>query len=381
MSLVDVNQFRRKVTASGSIASAVDSNAVYKLSPFHSLKNDTYVRKTEFKVKLQQSSERGVASISVPLFDDLDKNNIRESKLPYVHVAVVLIQISCLFDWSMTNGMEGTFALLDTLFDNVKDNIIRACNFKFVDGRAACCFRMNFSICAEDAMSGRPIVPYIKVLGANIRDGLRGFSVSVGTIYSLNRTEFPSVQLKVSNDFINIVGTDFLPKEKISELCYEEISESFSSQQQLPAPVTMTISRGRKEGVRLRDYSIRSSTCNLIKNGDHKKGEAGNNERGRRSVDYKIQGASASGAAVLGRSASFSSGIHLREHSSERGVRVNRMGGRRGFLRKVGKQHGLSHSKESRSGTPRGDQSGAEGSSFQLQSESAHSDSESDSAC
>nr|WPU07397.1 movement protein [Olive virus T] len=382
MSLVEVNQFRRKVNATGSIASAVDSSAIYKLSPFHALQSDTYVRKSEFKVKMQQTGERGVACMSVPLFDDQDKQTIRESKLPYVHIAVVLIQISCLFDWAASGGMEGTFALLDTLFDNVQDNVIRACNFRFEEGRAACCFRLNFPICAADALRGRPIIPYIKVIGANIREGLHGFSISVGTIFSLNKTEFPSVPMRIEHDFINIVGTEFLPKEKLSELTYEEISDSYNRLQSLPKPVTSSLSRGRKEPIRVRDYSVMSGLIGLIRqDGIDKEGEIRNAKGGRFSVDSKIQTSSATGAAVLRRCPSFSTGDGLRKYSLEGGKRADRIRGPGGNKRLVRAGiRGAPRSSGSGIRVPRGGKQDSEGGGVQVQGEFLQSDPESDSA-
>nr|WKK44360.1 movement protein [Olive virus T]WPU07481.1 movement protein [Olive virus T]WPU07484.1 movement protein [Olive virus T] len=382
MSLVDVNQFRRKVNATGSIASAVDSSAIYKLSPFHALRSDTYVRKSEFKVKMQQTNERGVACMSVPLFDDHDKQVIRESRLPYVHVAVVLIQISCLFDWALSEGMEGMFALMDTLFDNVQDNIIRACNFRFEEGRAACCFKLNFPICAEDALRGRPIIPYIKVVGARIREGLHGFSVSVGTIFSLNKTEFPSVPLKVEHDFINIVGTEFLPKEKLSELTYDEISDSYNRLQSLPRPITSSLLRGRKDPIRIRDYSVMSRSTGLIReDGLNKEGAVRDEEGGRRSVDSEIQTTGTSGAAVLRRCSSFSERDDLRKHCFKGGKRTDRVRGSRGIRRMVRSgTRGAPWTNELGERVPRGRESGSEGGSIQVQGELLQSDPESDSA-
>nr|WPU07454.1 movement protein [Olive virus T] len=382
MSLVEVNQFRRKVNATGSIASAVDSSAIYKLSPFHVLQSDTYVRKSEFKVKIQQTDERGVACMSVPLFDDHDKQIIRESKFPYVHIAVVLIQISCLFDWVISEGMEGTFALLDTLFDNIQDNIIRACNFRFEEGRAACCFRLNFPVCATDALKGRPIIPYVKVTGANIREGLHGFSVSVGTIFSLNKTEFPSVPMRVDQDFINIVGTEFLPKEKLSELTYEEISDSFKRLQSLPRPVTSSLPRGRKEPIRIRDYSVMSSLVESIEqNGSDKERKIRDAKGSRLSFDGKIQTSGTTGAGVLRRCSSFSQGNDLRKYSPEGGERTDRVRGSRGVRRVV--RAGLRGAPwPSKSGvriSRRGEQ-GSEGGGIQVQGELLQPDSESDSA-
>nr|WPU07400.1 movement protein [Olive virus T] len=382
MSLVEVNQFRRKVNVTGSIASAVDSSAIYKLSPFHALQSDTYVRKSEFKVKMQQTNERGVACMSVPLFDDHDKQTIRESKLPYVHIAVVLIQISCLFDWALSEGMEGVFALMDTLFDNVKDNVIRSCSFRFEEGRAACCFRLNFPICAGDALRGRPIIPYIKVIGANIREGLHGFSVSVGTIFSLNKTEFPSVPLRIEHDFVNIVGTEFLPKEKLSELTYEEISDSYSRLQSLPKPVTSSLPRGRKDPIRIRDYSVMSKSVGLIeKDGLNKEREIRNEERGRRSVDDQVQTTGASRAAVLRRCSSFSERNDLREYSLERGKRANRVRGS-GSIKRVVRSgiRGAPWPSEPRGGVSRGGECRSEGGGVQVQGELLQPDSESDSA-
>nr|QVE55507.1 movement protein [Prunus virus T] len=382
MSLVDVNQFRRKVNATGSIASAVDSNAIYKLSPFHALQSDTYVRKSEFKVKMQQTNERGVACMSVPLFDDHDKQTIRESKLPYVHIAVVLIQISCLFDWAMSEGMEGTFALMDTLFDNVQDNVIRACNFRFVEGRAACCFKLNFPVCSEDALGGRPIVPYIKVVGANIREGLKGFSVSVGTIFSLNKTEFPSVSMRIDHDFVNIVGTEFLPKEKLTELTYEEISDSFQRLQTLPKPVTASLSRGRKEPIRVRDYSVMSSArCLIDKDGSDKEGKVRDEEGSRRSTDNEIQTASEAGPAVLRRSSSFSQGDGVWEHSSQRSKRTDRVRRPRSVKRLVRSGvRGAPRTDGSGVRVSRGGEQSAPGRGIQVQGELLRSGSESDSA-
>nr|WPU07412.1 movement protein [Olive virus T] len=382
MSLVEVNQFRRKVNVTGSIASAVDSNAIYKLSPFHALQSDTYVRKSEFKVKMQQTNERGVACMSVPLFDDHDKQTIRESKLPYVHIAVVLIQISCLFDWALSEGMEGVFALMDTLFDNVRDNVIRACSFRFEEGRAACCFKLNFPICAGDALKGRPIVPYIKVIGANIREGLHGFSVSVGTIFSLNKTEFPSIPMRIEHDFVNIVGTEFLPKEKLSQLTYEEISDSYNRLQSLPKPVTSSLPRGRKEPIRIRDYSVMSKFQELIrKDGPDKEGEGGDEEGGRRSLDHKVQTAGTAGAAVLRRCSSFSERNDLREHCPQRGKRTDRVRGPRGVRRVVRAGiRGSPWAGEPRSGVSWGGKPGSEGRGVQVQGELLQSDPESDSA-
>nr|WPU07472.1 movement protein [Olive virus T] len=382
MSLVEVNQFRRKVNATGSIASAVDSSAIYKLSPFHVLQSDTYVRKSEFKVKMQQTNERGVACMSVPLFDDHDKQTIRESKLPYVHIAVVLIQISCLFDWALSEGMEGVFALMDTLFDNVQDNVIRACNFRFEEGRAACCFKLNFPICAEDALKGRPIIPYIKVIGANIREGLHGFSVSVGTIFSLNKTEFPSVPLRIEHDFINIIGTEFLPKEKLSELTYNEILDSYTHLQSLPKPITSSLLRGRKDPIRIRDYSVMSRSIKLIKeDGSNKEGEVRDEERGRRSVDNKIQTTGTSRAAVLGRCSSFSEGNDLRKYCSERGKRTNGVR-RSGSIRRVVRSgiRGAPWADGSGERVSRGGESGSKGRGVPVQGELLQSDPESDSA-
>nr|WPU07415.1 movement protein [Olive virus T] len=382
MGLVEVNQFRRRVNATGSIASAVDSSAIYKLSPFHALQSDTYVRKSEFKVKMQQTDERGVACMSVPLFDDHDKQTIRESKLPYVHIAVVLIQISCLFDWALSEGMSGVFALMDTLFDNVQDNVIRACNFRFEEGRAACCFKLNFPICSEDALKGRPIVPYIKVVGANIREGLRGFSVSVGTIFSLNKTEFPSVPMKVEHDFVNIVGTEFLPKDKLSKLTYEEISESYNRLQSLPRPVTSSLSRGRKEPIRIRDYSVMSEFSKVIKrDGSDKERKNGNEERGRLSLDHKIQAPSASGTAVLRRCSSFSTRDGIREHRPQGSKRTNRVRGPGSSERVVRAGiRGSPWASESGDRIPRGREPGSEGGSVQVQGELLQPDPESDSA-
>nr|WPU07478.1 movement protein [Olive virus T] len=382
MSLVEVNQFRKKVNATGSIASAVDSSAIYKLSPFHVLQSDTYARKSEFKVKMQQTNERGVACMSVPLFDDHDKQTIRESKLPYVHIAVVLIQISCLFDWALSEGMEGIFALMDTLFDNVQDNVIRACNFRFEEGRAACCFKLNFPICAGDALKGRPIIPYIKVIGANIREGLHGFSVSVGTIFSLNKTEFPSVPLRIEHDFINIVGTEFLPKEKLSELTYSEISDSYNHLQSLPKPITSSLLRGRKDPIRIRDYSVMSRFTELIKkDGSNKEREVRDEERGRRSIDNKIQAASTSGTAVLGRCSSFSEGNDLRKHCSEGSKRANRVR-RPGGIRRVVRSgvRGAPRTDEFGGRISRGGESNSERRGISVQSEFLQSDPESDSA-
>nr|WPU07460.1 movement protein [Olive virus T]WPU07463.1 movement protein [Olive virus T] len=382
MSLVEVNRFRRKVNVTGSIASAVDSSAIYKLSPFHALQSDTYVRKSEFKVKMQQTNERGVACMSVPLFDDHDKQVIRESKLPYVHIAVVLVQISCLFDWALSEGMEGVFALMDTLFDNVKDNVIRACNFRFEEGRAACCFKLNFPICAEDALKGRPIIPYIKVIGANIREGLHGFSVSVGTVFSLNKTEFPSVPVRIEHDFINIVGTEFLPKEKLSELTYEEISDSYRRLQSLPRPVTSSLPRGRKEPIRVRDYSVMSKFVGSIReDGSDKEREIGDEAGGRRSLDSKIQASDSAGAAVLRRCSSLSERDDLRKYSSERGKRANGVR-RSGGLRRVVRAgiRGASWSNELGSRISRGGEQGSEGRGIQVQGEFFQPDSESDSA-
>ncbi|AHM92770.1 movement protein [Prunus virus T] len=382
MSLVDVGQFRRKVNATGSIASAVDSSAIYKLSPFHALQSDTYVRKSEFKVKMQQTGERGVACMSVPLFDDHDKQTIRESKMPYVHIAVVLIQISCLFDWAISEGMEGTFALMDTLFDNVQDNVIRACHFRFEEGRAACCFKLNFPICAEDALKGRPIVPYIKVVGANVREGLRGFSVSVGTIFSLNKTEFPSVPMKIDHDFVNIVGTEFLPKEKLSELTCEEISDSFQRLQTLPKPVTASLPRGRKEPTRIRDYSVMSSSgCLIEKDGSNKEGKVGNATGGRRSVDNKVQTSSKTGPAVLRRCSSFSQGDDLWEHSTEGSKRTNRVR-RSGSVKRLVRSgvRGAPRADGPGKGISRGGEQSSSGRSLQIQGEFLQSGSESDSA-
>nr|WPU07445.1 movement protein [Olive virus T] len=382
MSLVEVNQFRRRVNATGSIASAVDSNAIYKLSPFHALQSDTYVRKSEFKVKMQQTSERGVACMSVPLFDDHDKQTIRESKLPYVHIAVVLIQISCLFDWALSEGMEGVFALMDTLFDNVQDNIIRVCSFRFEEGRAACCFKLNFPICAEDAMKGRPIVPYIKVTGANIREGLHGFSVSVGTVFSLNKTEFPSVPLRVEHDFINIVGTEFLPKEKLSELTYEEISDSYKRLQSLPRPVTSSLPRGRKDPIRVRDYSVMSRSIGSIsKDGSDKEGKVGDEEGGGCPPDNKVQATSTSGSAILGHCTDLSKGDDLREHRPKGGERTNGVRGSRGVRRVVRSGvRGAPWTSESRGRIPRRGESDSEGGGVQISGEFLQPDPESDSA-
>lgn len=369
------------MNATGSIASAVDSSAIYKLSPFHSLQHDTYVRKSEFKVKMQQTSERGVACMSVPLFDDHDRQTIRESKLPYVHVAVVLIQISCLFDWAISEGMTGVFALMDTLFDNVQDNVIRACSFRFEEGRAACCFKLNFPICSEDAMKGRPIIPYIKVMGANIREGLRGFSVSVGTVFSLNKTEFPSVPMKIENDFVNIVGTEFLPKERLSELTYEEISDSYNRLQSLPRPVTSSLPRGRKEPIRIRDYSVMSGRESLIiENGFNKEGTVRNEEGSGRSSDNEVQ-APTKGPELLRPSASFSEGDGLwkyRSKGSKRADRVRRPGGIKRLVRSGSR--GAPRADESGGRIPRGEQQGSEGRCFQVQGEFLHLGSESDSA-
>nr|WPU07409.1 movement protein [Olive virus T] len=382
MSLVEVNRFRRKVNATGSIASAVDSSAIYKLSPFHSLQSDTYVRKSEFKVKMQQTDERGVACMSVPLFDDQDKQAIRESKLPYVHIAVVLIQISCLFDWALSEGMSGVFALMDTLFDNVQDNIIRACNFRFEEGRAACCFKLNFPVCAEDALKGRPIIPYVKVIGANIREGLHGFSVSVGTVFSLNKTEFPSVPMKVEHDFVNIVGTEFLPKEKISELTHEEISDSYNRLQSLPRPITSSLSRGRKEPIRIRDYSVMSGLDGLIrKDGSNKKGEDRDEKGGRRSFDCEVQTSGTARPAVLRRCSSFSTRDDIREHrpqGSKRADRVRRPGGI-GRVVRAGIR-GSPWTDESRYGIPGGGEQDPKGKGVQVQGELLQSNPESDSA-
>nr|WPU07457.1 movement protein [Olive virus T] len=382
MSLVEVNQFRRRVNVTGSIASAVDSSAIYKLSPFHALQSDTYVRKSEFKVRMQQTNEHGVACMSVPLFDDHDKQTIRESKLPYVHIAVVLIQISCLFDWALSEGMEGVFALMDTLFDNVRDNVIRACNFRFEEGRAACCFRLNFPICAEDALRGRPIVPYVKVIGANIREGLHGFSVSVGTVFSLNKTEFPSVPIRVEHDFVNIVGTEFLPKERLSELTYEEISDSYKRLQSLPKPVTSSLSRGRKEPIRIRDYSVMSRSVEPIgRDGLNKEGEVGDETGGRCSFDGKVQASNPAGAAVLRRCSSFSKRDDLRQHSSERSKRTDGVRGSGSFRRVVrAGVRGAPWSNESGSRVPRRGKQDSEGGSIQVQGELLQSDPESDSA-
>nr|WPU07418.1 movement protein [Olive virus T] len=382
MSLVEVNQFRRKVNVTGSIASAVDSSAIYKLSPFHVLQSDTYVRKSEFKVKMQQTDERGVACMSVPLFDDHDKQTIRESKLPYVHIAVVLIQISCLFDWALSEGMEGIFALMDTLFDNVQDNVIRACNFRFEGGRAACCFKLNFPICSEDALKGRPIVPYIKVTGANIREGLHGFSVSVGTIFSLNRTEFPSVPMRIEHDFINIVGTEFLPKERLSELTYEEISDSYNRLQSLPKPITSSLPRGRKEPIRIRDYSVMSRSIKLIgEDGLNKERENRDEERGRRSLDHEIQTPGTARTGVLRRCTSFSERNGVREHSSQRGKRADGIRGPGGFRRVVrAGVRGAPRSDKSGNRVPGRREQGPEGGSLQVQGELLQSDPESDSA-
>nr|WPU07433.1 movement protein [Olive virus T] len=382
MSLVEVNQFRRRVNATGSIASAVDSSAIYKLSPFHALQSDTYVRKSEFKVKMQQTSERGVACMSVPLFDDHDKQIIRESKLPYVHIAVVLIQISCLFDWTLSEGMEGFFALMDTLFDNVQDNIIRVCNFRFEEGRAACCFKLNFPICAGDALKGRPIVPYIKVIGANIREGLHGFSVSVGTIFSLNKTEFPSVPLRIEQDFINIVGTEFLPKEKLSELTYEEISDSFKRLQSLPRPVTSSLLRGRKDPIRIRDYSVMSRSVEPIeKNGSDKEGEVRNEERGGHSVDDKVQAAGTSRSTVLRYRTDLSEGNDLRKYRSKGGKRTNRVRGPGGLKRVVHSGvRGAPWTGEPGGRVSGGGEPNLEGWGIQVPGELLQSNSESDSA-
>nr|WPU07427.1 movement protein [Olive virus T] len=382
MSLVEVNQFRRKVNATGSIASAVDSSAIYKLSPFHALQSDTYVRKSEFKVKMQQTDERGVACMSVPLFDDHDKQVIRESKLPYVHVAVVLIQISCLFNWSVSEGMEGVFALMDTLFDNVQDNVIRACNFRFEEGRAACCFKLNFPICSEDALGGRPIIPYIKVVGANIREGLHGFSVSVGTIFSLNRTEFPSVPMRVEQDFINIIGTEFLPKERLSELTYEEISSSYNRLQSLPKPITSSLSRGRKEPIRIRDYSVRSKFISSIgRNGFNKEGEDRDEEGGRCPLDHKVSTASEGGAAVLRRCSSFSEGNGLRKYCPEGSKRADRIRRPRGVKRLVrAGVRGAPWPSSTGCRIPGGGESSFKGERIQVQGELLQPDSESDSA-
>nr|WPU07421.1 movement protein [Olive virus T] len=382
MSLVEVNQFRRKVNATGSIASAVDSSAIYKLSPFHSLQSDTYVRKSEFKVKMQQTDERGVACMSIPLFDDHDKQTIRESKLPYVHVAVVLIQISCLFDWVLSEGMEGIFALMDTLFDNVKDNVIRACSFRFEEGRAACCFRLNFPICAEDALRGRPIVPYIKVTGANIREGLHGFSVSVGTVFSLNKTEFPSVPVRIGCDFVNIIGTEFLPRERLSELTYEEITDSYSRLQTLPKPVTSSLPRGRKEPIRIRDYSVMSRLTGLIgSDGSDKEGKVRDETGGRHSLDSKIPTPGSTGAAVLRRCPSLSKGDDLRQHCPEGGERADRVR-RPGSFRRVVRAgvRGAPWPSESGGRVSRGREQGSEGGGVQIQGELLQPDSESDSA-
>nr|QVX32700.1 movement protein [Olive virus T] len=382
MSLVEVNQFRRKVNVTGSIASAVDSSAIYKLSPFHALRSDTYVRKSEFKVKMQQTNERGVACMSVPLFDDHDKQVIRESKLPYVHIAVVLIQISCLFDWALSEGMEGVFALMDTLFDNVQDNVIRACSFRFEEGRAACCFRLNFPVCAEDALKGRPIIPYIKVIGANIREGLHGFSVSVGTIFSLNKTEFPSVPLRIEHDFINIVGTEFLPKEKLTELTYDEISDSYKRLQSLPRPVTSSLLRGRKDPIRIRDYSVMSRVIESIReDGFDKEGEVRDEERGRHSVSGKVQATGTSGAAILRRCSSFSERNDFREHcpeGGERADRVRRPGGARRVVRSG--LRGASWANGPGKRIPRGREPSSKGGGIQIQGELLQSDPESDSA-
>nr|AHM92767.1 movement protein [Prunus virus T] len=382
MSLVEVNQFRKKVNVTGSIASAVDSSAIYKLSPFHALQSDTYVRKSEFKVKMQQTGERGVACMSVPLFDDHDKQTIRESKLPYVHIAVVLIQISCLFDYSMSEGMEGIFTLMDTLFDNVKDNVIRACNFRFDEGRAACCFKLNFPVCAEDALKGRPIVPYIKVTGANIREGLKGFSVSVGTVFSLNKTEFPSVPMRIEHDFVNIVGTEFLPKEKLSELTYEEISDSYRRLQSLPKPVTSSLSRGKKEPIRIRDYSVMSSSVDLMnRDGSDKERKIKDEERGRCSLDNKVQTAGEAGSTILRRSSSISEGNGVREHRSERGKRTDRIRGSRSVKRLVrAGVRGASWTDGSGGGVSRRREQNSEGGGIQIQSEFFQPGSESDSA-
>nr|QVX32697.1 movement protein [Olive virus T] len=382
MSLVEVNQFRRKVDVTGSIASAVDSSAIYKLSPFHALRSDTYVRKSEFKVKMQQTSERGVACMSVPLFDDHDKQTIRESKLPYVHIAVVLIQISCLFDWALSKEMEGVFALMDTLFDNVQDNIIRACNFRFEEGRAACCFKLNFPVCAGDALRGRPIIPYVKVTGASIREGLHGFSVSVGTIFSLNKTEFPSVPLRIEHDFINIVGTEFLPKEKLSGLTYSEISDSYSRLQSLPRPITLSLSRGRKDPIRIRDYSVMSRSMGSIeKDGVNKEREVRDEERGRYSTDGKVQTSGTSGAAVLRRCSSFSEGDDLRKYRSEGGERADRVR-RSGGVKRVVRSGTRGASWTGRPGerVPRGGEPSLERRGVQVQGELLQSDPESDSA-
>nr|WPU07424.1 movement protein [Olive virus T] len=382
MSLVEVNQFRRRVNVTGSIASAVDSSAIYKLSPFHALQSDTYVRKSEFKVKMQQTNERGVACMSVPLFDDHDKQTIRESKLPYVHVAVVLIQISCLFNWAVSEGMEGVFALMDTLFDNVQDNVIRACSFRFEEGRAACCFKLNFPICAEDALKGRPIIPYIKVTGANIREGLHGFSISVGTIFSLNKTEFPSVPMRIEHDFINIVGTEFLPKERLSELTYEEISDSYKRLQSLPRPITSSLSRGRKEPIRVRDYSVKSKSTSLIEqNGSDKERKDGDEEGGGCPLDHEIPTPSWGGAAVPRRCPGLSEGDDLREHCSEGSKRADRVRGSRGVKRLVrAGVRGAPRSGDTRHRVPRGGEPGLEGKCIQIQGQLLQSDSESDSA-
>ncbi|QBS17026.1 movement protein [Zostera virus T] len=317
MNLVDVNQFKRKVNATGSIASAVDSSAIYKLSPFHNLKSDTYVRKSEFKVKLQQTSERGVCSMAINLFDESDKAVIRESKMPYVHVAAVLIQISCLFDWAISEKMEGIFALMDTLFEDPEENVVRACNFRFVDGRAAGCFRMNFSICAEDAIKGRPLIPYIKVKGVNIREGLHGFSVSIGTIFSLNKTEFPSVPLKIKDEYMDIVGTDFLDKKSIDELTINEMTEAQTEMQALPNPVITCVSRGRKDPIKLRDYSIRSNSKKpIIYNGSSSERKRRDEERSIKHFEEEVW-KSASRFSLDKRPVLASSSVRIREYCSE----------------------------------------------------------------
>nr|WPU07475.1 movement protein [Olive virus T] len=382
MSLVEVNQFRRRVNATGSIASAVDSSAIYKLSPFHALQSDTYVRKSEFKVKIQQTSERGVACMSVPLFDDHDKQTIRESKLPYVHIAVVLIQISCLFDWVLSEGMEGVFALMDTLFDNIQDNVIRACNFRFEEGRAACCFKLNFPICAEDALRGRPIIPYIKVTGANIRTGLHGFSISVGTVFSLNKTEFPSVPLRVEHDFINIIGTEFLPKDQLSGLTYEEISDSYKRLQSLPKPVTSSLLRGRKDPIRVRDYSVMSRSIKPIKkNGSDEEGTIRDEKGGGRPFSGQVQTPGTSGATVFGYGTDLPEGGDLWEHCPERGKRTDRIRRSRSVKRMVHSGvRGAPWAGRSGGRVPGRRESGSEKGGLQVPGELLQSNSESDSA-
>ncbi|QED42833.1 movement protein [Trichosanthes tepovirus A] len=381
MSLVDIHRFQRKVNVEGSIASAVDSSAIYDLSPFHRLSRSTYVRKSEFKVKLEQSGEKGVASMSIPLFDEIDKATIKDSGMPYVHIAAVVVQISCLFDKEKAENMKGTFALFDTLFDNLDDNLIRACRFEFENGRAACCFKLDFSICANDAMSGRPVIPYVRVEGANIRSGLHGFSVSLGTIFSVNKTEFPSVPLKIEDNFIDIVGSDLMNKEELLKKERRDLEFACMYKTNLPSPKIKQIKRGRKAPIRVRDYSFRSSCKSSIEDGCHKERERCDEERSNFSADSEVQTSDASRHSLRRSNSAIHSGIHLRKHSSEGSFKFNGMGGHRGSNGPLYSGSGWGSLHKELGGTSSGGrEQGNEGCLFQTEGKLPSNDYEPDSA-